>query len=91
MAAPNFAQAWKGLVTINGNPFSVLSCSCNWNTPLEDITYTTPGFATYAIKLPGYISGSGTLTFVYDTANQPTVAPQNMLPQTLMKIGRAHV
>lgn len=80
MAAPVFVHGLKGTVSINANLFNALTIDFSETTTLEDITYTQSGGATYAIKLPGYISGSGTINFVYDTANQPTIAPYDMRP-----------
>lgn len=84
MAAPDFAQGWKGTVSIAGNLFNALQYDFTETTPLEDITYTQAGGATCAIKLPGYKSASGTITFVYDRANQPTVAPSDLRAGTLL-------
>lgn len=86
MAAPNFAQGWKGTVSINGNLFNTLQYTFSETADLEDITYTVAGGATYAVLLPGYRKASGTLTFVYDTANQPTISPFDMRAGTLMTL-----
>lgn len=75
-----FVQALKGTVSLNGNLFQVLSGTFKMSTTLEDITYTKSGGATYAIKLPGHVSGSGSINFVYDTSNQPTIAPYDLRP-----------
>lgn len=84
MATPNFVQAYKGTVTIGGTQFAVLSVTYSEKAPLEDITYTKSGGATFGIQLPGYITASGTLSFVYDVANQPVLDPQNLKAGTLM-------
>lgn len=80
MAAPNFAQAFKTLVSIASNNFNVLTLEFDASAPLDDITYTTAGGATFAIKIAGYVSGRGTMEFVYDAANQPTISPFNIVP-----------
>jgi hypothetical protein len=51
---------------------------------LTDITYTQTGGATWRILLPGYNQANGTLSFVYDTLNQPVLSTQNQIPGTLM-------
>ena len=61
--------------------FAVESFEFTETAPLEDITYSQAGGALYATKIPGYSSVSGTLTFVYDTNNQPVMNPYNLLPQ----------
>ena len=86
MATPNFAQAFKTLVTINSNNFNVLTIDFDESSDLEDITYTQAGGATFAIMLPGYKKGKGTLTFVYDAANQPTISPFDIRSGTLITV-----
>ncbi len=80
MATPVFVHGKKGTVSLNGAQYACLTIDFEESTTLEDITYSKSGGAQYAIKIPGYISGSGTLNFVYDTANQPSIAPNDMRP-----------
>lgn len=80
MATPIFIHGLKGTVSLNGNLFNALTIDFEESTTLEDITYTQAGGATYAVKIPGYISGSGSVNFIYDTANQPTISPYDMRP-----------
>ncbi len=76
---PAFAQAWKGTISWGGTLFNALQFSYTDTAPLEDITYSQAGGATFAVKLPGYRSISGSLTFVYDTMAQPTISPFDMV------------
>lgn len=80
MAAPNFINGKLGTISINGSFFFAEQYTFQEETPLDDITYTVVGGQTYQVLLPGYNKVSGDITFVFDTANQPTVAPYNMLP-----------
>jgi hypothetical protein len=86
VAAPNFAQAYKGLLSINANLFNCLVYEYQESAPLDDITYTKSGGATFAIKIPGYVSGRGSVDFAYDVANQPTVSPFLIVAGSLMTI-----
>ncbi len=75
MASPVFVQGWKGTININGSFFNSLQYSFEEFGDLEDITYTRVGGVTYRVVLPGYPGARGTISFVYDTANQPTISP----------------
>lgn len=86
MATPNFAQGWKGTISINGTLFNALQYSFTETTDLEDITYTQASGATAQVLLPGYKKVNGTISFVYDTANQPTISPFDMRAGTLMTL-----
>lgn len=60
-----------------------------WNdalSDLEDITPTVSGGATFAVKLPGYRVGKGTIDFVWDANNIPLSGSINMTPGTLMAL-----
>ena len=85
-AAPNFIAGYKGTVTINANLFYAEQVDFEEQTTLDDITYTRAGGATFKILLPQYNWANGTITFVYDTANKPTVSPYDMRPGTLMAL-----
>lgn len=80
MATPVFVHGRSGLVTINGSSFNAMTISLKETIEREDITYTQPGGATYAVKIPGYVTGSGAMHFIYDTANQPTISPFDLRP-----------
>lgn len=82
MAAPVFVQAWKGTISWGGTLFNALQFTYTDTAPLEDITYSQASGATFAVKLPGYRSISGNVQFVYDTANQPTISPFDMVSRT---------
>lgn len=82
MASPVFSQAWKGTISWGGTLFNALQFSYTDTAPLEDITYSVAGGATFAVKLPGYRSISGNVQFVYDTANQPTISPFDMVSRS---------
>lgn len=80
MAAPVFVHGKQGTVSFNGTLFNCLSINFEEQTQLEDITYSTSGSATAQVMLPGYRKGSGQVVFIYDTANQPTIAPFDLRP-----------
>lgn len=80
MATPVWVHGKQGTVSFNGNLFNALSITFEETTQLEDITYSVSGSATSRVVLPGYRQGSGSVTFVYDTANQPTIAPFDLRP-----------
>ena len=79
MAAPVFVHGKQGTVSFGGSLFNALSISFEETTQLEDITYSQ-GLATQQVMLPGYRKASGSVTFVYDTANQPTISPFDLRP-----------
>ena len=78
MATPVFVHGAKGTISLNGSLFNALSIDYEETTTNEDITFTTPAGATQRSVIPGYISRTCTLNFVYDTANQPTISPYNL-------------
>jgi len=85
--AYSFVHGKLGLVSIGGTNFATLQFSFReFLSDLSDITYTVAGGATYGVKIPGYNMCSGTLTFIYDTLNQPVLSPQNMIPGTSMSL-----
>ncbi len=87
MATPVFIHGKLTTVTIGGTQFAGLTVSFDEDlSDLTDITYTVSGGATFGVFLPGYNIASGDITFVYDSANQPVLAPQNMIPGTLMTL-----
>ena len=80
MAAPIFIHGKTGLFSFNGTLFNALDITFEETTTVEDITYTVSGSATYQTVIPGYRKGACTVTFVYDTANQPCISPFDMRP-----------
>jgi hypothetical protein len=83
--ANNFIHAKLSTVQISSQYFAALTLDYNEDlSDLSDITYTQVGGATWRILLPGYNMASGTLSFVYDTLNQPVLTPFNMSPGTLI-------
>ncbi len=90
--ANTFVHGRLGTVSLAGPStagptlFAVLQFSFKWITSLSDITFTVSGGATAKRILPGYYWATGTLTFVYDTTNQPVLSPQQMTPNTLMAL-----
>ena len=83
---PNFISGRLGTISINSNLFFSEQYDFEEATTLDDITYTIAGGATFKILLPQYNWATGTITFVYDTANQPTIAPFDMRAGTLMAL-----
>ena len=72
---------------IGGSYFAALTCDYNGGlSDLSDITYTQVGGATWQILLPGYSKASGSLSFVFDTLNQPTFGAFNQNPGQLMTL-----
>lgn len=86
MATPVFVHGKLGTVSIAGTLFNSLQFEFVDEADLEDITYTTSGGATAQILINGIERVSGSISFVYDTANQPVIAPQNMRAGTLMAL-----
>jgi len=80
MAAPVFVHGKTGTFQWGGTLFNALSISFEETTQLEDITYSQSGGAATQVMIPGYRRGTGTVTFIYDTANQPCVSPYDMRP-----------
>ncbi len=87
MATPNFIHGKLTTIQIAGTQFAGLTASYNETlSDLTDITYTQASGATFGVFIPGYNFATGTITFVYDTANSPVLSPQNMIPGTLMTL-----
>src|SRR6185312_16281205 len=81
---PNFVSGKLGTISINANFFNAEQYDFEESTTLDDITYCKTTGATFKILLPQYNWANGTVTFVYDTNNQPTISPFDMRPGTLM-------
>ncbi len=85
--ANTFIHGKLSTVQIGGSYFAGLNISYDEKlSDLTDITWTRSGGATFGNFLPGYNFATGTISFVYDTTNQPTVSPQTMIPGTLMTL-----
>lgn len=86
MAANVFVHGKLGTITLGGTAFAAEQFTYQEETTLDDITYTLAGGASFQVILPGYNKASGTITFNYDSGNQPNISPQNMVPGTLMAL-----
>ena len=70
---------------MNGTYFACVQMAYNEKlSDFTDITYTVVGGVTFGVFMPGYNFATGTLSFIYDTLNQPVLTPQNMIPGTLI-------
>lgn len=79
-----FIHGYKGKFLIGATDFDVTEFGVDWDVEVEPITHTGAGGAQ--VVLDGVEKISGTVTFVYDTTNKPTVAPQQMKPRTFATI-----
>lgn len=74
-----FTHAKLTTLQIGGNYYPCLTVKYGEGlSDLSDITFTVAGGATWQVLLPGYNKATLSLTFVYDTLNQPVLSPQNM-------------
>src|SRR3954452_5199854 len=82
---PNtFIHGYKGKFLIGATDFAVTDFNLDWSVDDEDITHTDAGGAQVVID--GVERFAGTINCVYDTANKPTVAPQQMKPRTVATV-----
>lgn len=88
MSTPNFIHGKLGTVSINGSLFNSMQYKFSEKVVggLSDITYTQASGATAQVMIAGYNGVSGSITFIYDTNNQPTIAPFDMIPGTSMAL-----
>lgn len=84
MATPVYVHGKTGTVSINGTTYNVVSFTYSSTVDQADITNT--GGGGWYQSLPGVTKATGSLTFVYDTANQPVLAPTDMRPGTSMAL-----
>ncbi len=85
--ANTFTHGRLTTIQIGGTYFAGLTASYKEVTSdMTDISFTVSGGVTFGTFLPGYNYATGTLTFIYDTTNQPVLSPQNMIPGTLMTL-----
>jgi len=82
--ANNFVHGKSGTVTIGGNAFYVTQFQFTMTNDLTDVTHS--GASGYGVVIPGVTRATGNLTFVFDTLNQPTVAPINQTPGQSMSL-----
>ena len=80
MATPNFISGRLGTISVAGSLFNAEQYTFVEQTTLDDITYTISGGVTYKVLLPQYNWVTGVITFVYDTNNQPVIAPFDLVP-----------
>ena len=78
--ANTFIHGYKGTVLLGAQNFAVEKFDVEWSVTAEDITHSQAAGAQ--VMLDGIESIKGTLTFVYDTSNKPTVSPNMMKPRT---------
>ncbi|WP_406699227.1 hypothetical protein V5E97_10155 [Singulisphaera sp. Ch08] len=78
---PNtFIHGYKGKFLIGSTDFAVTDFNLDWEVDADDITHTGAGGSQ--VVLDGVERFEGTITFIYDTTNKPTVAPQQLKPRT---------
>lgn len=78
---PNtFISGYKGKFLIGSTDFAVTDFGVDWSVDSDDITHTQAAGAQ--VVLDSIERFEGTVTFIYDTSNKPTVAPQQMKPRT---------
>lgn len=78
--ANSFVHGYKGKFLIGSTDFAVTEFNFDWQVTDEDITHT--GANGFGVPLDGIESFEGTVNFIYDTSNKPTVSPQQMKPRT---------
>lgn len=82
---PNtFIHGYKGKFLIGSTDFAVTDFDLDWSVDDQDITHTDAGGAQVVID--GVERFEGTINFVYDTSNKPTVSPQQMKPRTVATV-----
>jgi hypothetical protein len=82
---PNsFIHGYKGKFLIGTTDFAVTDFSLDWEVDDANVTHTGAGGAQ--VLIDGVERFEGTINFVYDTSNKPTVAPQQMKPRTFAAV-----
>ena len=81
--ANTFIHGKDGRVLIGSTDFAVEQFAMTHTVTTDDITHTAA--SGYRVILPGIESMDGTITFIYDTLNKPTVSP-NLTPGTTATI-----
>jgi hypothetical protein len=78
---PNtFIHGYKGKFLIGATDFAVTDFNLDWEVDADDVTHTGAGGSQ--VVLDGVERFEGTITFIYDTSNKPTVSPQQLKPRT---------
>lgn len=78
---PNtFIHGYKGKFLIGSTDFAVTDFNLDWEVDADDVTHTGAGGSQ--VVLDGVERFEGTITFIYDASNKPTVAPQQLKPRT---------
>lgn len=75
-----FVHGKSGKFFVGATDFKVTNFDCTWEVDTEDITHT--GNSGAQVMIDGIEKANGTVTFIYDTAAKPTVAPQDLKPRT---------
>lgn len=73
-----FIHGKSGRFVIASQNFQVTDFGVDHSVDDDDITHTGAGGAQ--VVLAGIERLEGTVTFIYDTTNKPTVSPQNLSP-----------
>jgi hypothetical protein len=76
-----FKHGKDGKFLIGSTDFQVTDFGVDWSVDDQDITHT--GASGAQVLIDGIERLEGTVTFIYDTTNKPTVAPQQMKPRTV--------
>lgn len=78
---PNtFVHGRSGKFLIGSQDFAVTDFNLDWSVDDEDITHTDAN--GYQVVIDGIERFEGTINFIYDTSNKPTVAPNQLKPRT---------
>lgn len=79
-----FIHGKNGKFLIGSTDFQVTDFGVDHSVDDDDITHTGAGGAQ--VVLAGIERLEGNVTFIYDTTNKPTVAPQNLSPGVVATI-----
>jgi len=82
--ANTFIHGRLGKFLIGATDFAVTDFNLDWQVTDEDITHTDAN--GYQVVIDGIESFEGTINFIYDTTNKPTVSPQQMKPRTVATV-----
>ena len=82
--ANTFIHGYKGKFLLGTTDFAVTDFNLDWSVDDEDITHTDASGAQVVID--GIERFEGTINFIYDTTNKPTVSPQQMKPRTVATV-----
>lgn len=82
--ANTFIHGREGKFLIGSTDFAVTDFNLDWSVDDEDITHT--GASGAQVVIDGIERFEGTINFIYDTQNKPTVSPQQMKPRTVATV-----